>query len=53
MLIDGLGPDGISAVTLNLSQRIARLQSGYLYHYAISMIGGIVVLITLYLWLAG
>ena len=53
VLIDGLGPDGISAVTLNLSQRIARLQSGYLYHYAISMIGGIVVLITLYLWLAG
>jgi NADH-quinone oxidoreductase subunit L len=52
-IIDGIGPDGISAVTLNLSKRVARLQTGYLYHYAFAMIGGIIVLITMYLWLGG
>jgi NADH-quinone oxidoreductase subunit L len=50
-IIDGIGPDGISAVTLNLSKRIAKLQTGYLYHYAFAMIGGIIVLITMYMWL--
>ena len=50
-IIDGIGPDGISAVTLNLSKRISQLQTGYLYHYAFAMIGGIIVLITMYMWL--
>ena len=52
-LIDGLGPDGISAVTLNLAKRVARLQTGYLYHYAFAMLGGIIVLITMYMLLGG
>ena len=50
-IIDGIGPDGISAVTLNLAKRIAQLQTGYLYHYAFAMIGGIIILITTYMWL--
>ena len=48
-VIDGIGPDGISAVTLQLTKRIAMLQTGYLYHYSFAMIGGIIVLITLYM----
>jgi len=52
-IIDGVGPDGISAGTLNLSKRVARMQSGYLYHYAFAMIGGIIILITMYMWLGG
>ncbi|MBL6940990.1 MAG: NADH-quinone oxidoreductase subunit L [Rhodospirillales bacterium] len=52
-LIDGLGPDGLSAVTLNLAKRVARLQSGYLYHYVFAMLGGIIVLITMYMLLGG
>ncbi|NQU59463.1 MAG: NADH-quinone oxidoreductase subunit L, partial [Rhodospirillales bacterium] len=52
-LIDGLGPDGISAVTLNIAKRVARLQTGYLYHYAFAMLGGIIVLITMYMLLGG
>jgi NADH-quinone oxidoreductase subunit L len=36
-----------------LSKRVARLQTGYLYHYAFAMIGGIIVLITMYMWLGG
>ena len=50
-IIDGIGADGISAVALHLSKRIAKLQTGYLYHYAFAMIGGIIVLITMYMWL--
>jgi NADH-quinone oxidoreductase subunit L len=48
-VIDGIGPDGISAAALNLTKRIAQLQTGYLYHYAFAMIGGIIVLISIYM----
>ena len=48
-LIDGIGPDGIAAATLNLARRTARLQSGYLYHYAFAMLTGVAALITWYL----
>jgi NADH-quinone oxidoreductase subunit L len=48
-IIDGIGPDGISTVALNLTRRIARLQTGYLYHYAFAMIGGILVIVTIYM----
>ncbi len=48
-LIDGIGPDGIAAATLNLARRAARLQSGYLYHYAFVMLTGVAGLVTWYL----
>jgi NADH-quinone oxidoreductase subunit L len=48
-LIDGIGPDGIAAATLNLARRTARLQSGYLYHYAFAMLTGVAALVTWYL----
>jgi len=43
-IIDGLGPDGVSASVKILARRIAGLQSGYLYHYAFAMLTGIVLL---------
>ena len=43
MLIDGLGPDGVAAVTRDLSRQASRFQSGYLYHYAFVMLIGLVV----------
>ena len=49
-LIDGLGPDGISAAVRNLARRAAALQTGYLYHYAFAMLAGVVVLISWYLF---
>jgi len=49
-LIDGVGPDGIAAATVSIARRIARLQSGYLYHYAFAMLTGVVVLVTWYLF---
>ncbi|MBT5456608.1 MAG: NADH-quinone oxidoreductase subunit L [Rhodospirillaceae bacterium] len=52
-LIDGLGPDGITAVTRNLAARVSRLQSGFVYHYAFAMLIGVAGLVTLYLFTLG
>ncbi|KAB0681952.1 NADH-quinone oxidoreductase subunit L [Aureimonas leprariae] len=46
-VIDGLGPDGISARVLDVTDRVVRIQSGYLYHYAFAMLIGIAALVTL------
>lgn len=48
-IIDGLGPDGVSARVLDGSARVVKLQSGYLYHYAFAMLIGVAALITWYL----
>ncbi len=48
-VIDGLGPDGISARTRDLAVWASRLQTGYLYHYAFAMLIGVVGLVSWYL----
>src|SRR5271166_556480 len=48
-VIDGLGPDGVAAVTRDLARQASRLQTGYLYHYAFAMMIGLVALVTWYL----
>ncbi|MGH6761483.1 MAG: NADH-quinone oxidoreductase subunit L [Phyllobacterium sp.] len=45
-LIDGFGPDGISARVLATTNRVVRLQTGYLYHYAFAMLIGVAALVT-------
>jgi len=52
-VIDGVGPDGIAAATIGIAKRMARMQSGYVYHYAFSMLGGVVVLVTIYVLVGG
>jgi NADH-quinone oxidoreductase subunit L len=49
MIIDGFGPDGISATTRELAREASRLQTGYVYHYAFAMLIGVVALVTWYL----
>ena len=44
--IDGFGPDGISARVLDATNRIVRLQTGFVYHYAFAMLIGIAFLVT-------
>ncbi len=44
--IDGFGPDGISARVNDITNRVTKLQSGYLYHYAFTMLLGVAALIT-------
>jgi NADH-quinone oxidoreductase subunit L len=49
-LIDGFGPDGISAWVIDVTNRVVRLQSGYLYHYAFAMLIGVAALITWFMF---
>jgi NADH-quinone oxidoreductase subunit L len=48
-IIDGLGPDGVSARVLDAAGRVVRLQTGFVYHYAFTMLIGVAALITWYL----
>jgi NADH-quinone oxidoreductase subunit L len=45
-IIDGLGPDGISARVLDVTRGAVKIQTGYLYHYAFAMLIGVAGLIT-------
>ena len=45
-IIDGLGPDGVSALAAAVGRVTSRLQTGYLYHYAFAMLLGIAGLLT-------
>ena len=51
--IDGLGPDGVSALVLRITRGVVRLQTGYLYHYAFAMLIGVAFLITYYMFFGG
>jgi NADH-quinone oxidoreductase subunit L len=44
-IIDGYGPNGVAKLASNVSKRLSKLQSGYLYHYAFIMLLGVAVLI--------
>ncbi|RFC68315.1 MULTISPECIES: NADH-quinone oxidoreductase subunit L [Mesorhizobium] len=46
VVIDGLGPDGISAGVIDVTDRVVKLQTGYLYHYAFAMLIGVAALAT-------
>jgi len=52
-IIDGLGPDGIAARVLDVTGRVVRLQTGYVYHYAFAMLIGVAFLITIFMVLGG
>ena len=49
-IIDGLGPDGVSAVSYVVGRAAGRLQTGYVYHYAFVMLLGIAGLLSYALW---
>ena len=49
-LIDGVGPDGITAATQNLARRASALQTGYVYHYAFAILIGVAAFVSLYLF---
>ena len=48
-VIDGLGPDGVSARVVDVTNRVVRLQTGYVYHYAFAMLIGVAGFVTWYL----
>ncbi len=52
-IIDGYGPDGVAARVLDFARRTARLQTGYLYHYAFVMMVGLVAFVSWFIVTAG
>ncbi len=49
-VIDGFGPDGVSALSYRVGQIASAAQSGYVYHYAFVMLLGIAGLLSYALW---
>ncbi|HSG95410.1 MAG TPA: NADH-quinone oxidoreductase subunit L, partial [Afifellaceae bacterium] len=45
-LIDGFGPDGVSARVIDITNRVVKLQTGYVYHYAFAMLIGVAALVS-------
>ena len=52
-IIDGFGPDGVSARVLDVTRNAVKLQTGYLYHYAFAMLIGVAGFITWFIFGAG
>ncbi len=49
-IIDGLGPDGVASGVLVVTGRVAKLQSGMIYHYAFTMLIGVAALVSWYMF---
>jgi len=45
-IIDGLGPDGVAAVSYAVGRQTGRAQTGYVYHYAFVMLLGVAGLLS-------
>jgi NADH-quinone oxidoreductase subunit L len=52
-VIDGFGPNGVSARVLDVTRSVMRLQTGYLYHYAFAMLIGVAAFITWFMFAGG
>ncbi len=50
-LIDNLGPNGISRLISSFGTFVSRLQSGYLYHYVLSVVIGLTLFISIYIYI--
>ena len=48
-IIDRFGPDGVANVVMNTTDRVVKIQTGYVYHYAFAMMLGVAAFITWYL----
>ena len=49
-IIDRYGPNGISKIVGMTANYLSRFQSGYLYHYAFAMLGGLVIILTWFIY---
>ena len=52
-IIDGIGPDGIAARVIDITNRVVKLQTGYIYHYAFVMLIGVALIITYFIFAGG
>ena len=49
-IIDAYGPNGASRLIILFSKGLSFFQSGYLYHYAFVMLGGLVIILTWFIY---
>jgi NADH-quinone oxidoreductase subunit L len=52
-VIDGIGPDGVAARVIDITNRVVKLQTGYIYHYAFVMLIGVALIITYFIFAGG
>lgn len=52
-VIDGLGPDGIAARVQAMTERVVKLQTGFVYHYAFAMLIGVALIASWFIVLGG
>ena len=52
-IIDGIGPDGVAARVIDITNRVVKLQTGYIYHYAYAMLIGVALFITWFIFAMG
>jgi len=52
-VIDGIGPDGVAARVIDITNRVIKLQTGYIYHYAFVMLIGVALIITYFIFAGG
>ena len=48
--IDAFGPDGVSRLINLLARGASRIQSGFLYHYVFIMFGGLVIILSWFVY---
>jgi NADH-quinone oxidoreductase subunit L len=48
--IDAYGPNGIMRIVKLLSRGLSLFQSGYVYHYAFVMLGGLIIILTWFIY---
>ncbi|MDX2265605.1 MAG: NADH-quinone oxidoreductase subunit L [Hyphomicrobiales bacterium] len=49
-IIDGLGPDGVAARVADVTGRLVKAQTGYVYHYAFVMLTGVALIASYFLY---
>ncbi len=49
-VIDDLGPNGAASLARLVGERVSRLQTGYVYHYAFAMLLGVLGMVSWVVW---
>ena len=52
-IIDGIGPNGIAARVMDVTGRVVKMQTGFVYHYAFVMMIGVAIIITYFMYTSG
>ncbi|MFA7457507.1 MAG: NADH-quinone oxidoreductase subunit L, partial [Micavibrio sp.] len=52
-IVDGLGPDGVAARSLDTGRIMKKMQTGYIFHYAFVMMVGVVVIVSWFFYRFG